>query len=115
MPFTRLFEFMALIALARCARTSDPGMIQASAPPGVGFDLVGGAARLIVADVKHAAFHHEQRWVSVWSQSHKSMLAFARALRVSPLGRQPTIPSRPQGREQPMGCYDQMRTRRGRR
>jgi phage terminase small subunit len=34
-------------------------------------------------------------WISIWTAANKSMLAFARALRLSPLGRGPNHPSRP--------------------
>jgi phage terminase small subunit len=42
-------------------------------------------------------------WLSVLAQAHKSMLAFSHRLRLSPQGRSPTNPSRP---ERPLSYYE---------
>jgi Phage terminase, small subunit len=44
-------------------------------------------------------------WLAVWAQAHKSMLAFSHRLRLSPQGRSPTNPARP---ERPLSAYDRM-------
>jgi phage terminase small subunit len=44
-------------------------------------------------------------WLAVWAQAHKSMIAFSHRLRLSPQGRSPTNPSRP---ERPLSVYDRM-------
>jgi phage terminase small subunit len=48
-------------------------------------------------------------WLSVWATANKSMLALARALRLSPLARSPNRPTRPTRSAQALSIYERMR------
>jgi phage terminase small subunit len=49
-------------------------------------------------------------WIGIWTAANKSMLAFARALRLSPLGRGPNHPSRTSSSlpQRPLSVYETM-------
>ena len=47
-------------------------------------------------------------WLAVLAQAQKTMLGFAHRLRLSPQGRSPTNPSRPNKAELPMSYYERM-------
>jgi hypothetical protein len=66
------------------------------------------AAQHLAAEGKLTADDKLSPWLSVLAQADRATLAFARQLRLSPLGRAPTTPSRPTKPKPELSIYERM-------